>query len=145
MTFVCLTGYEPRTGARRETVGEWLERPVKTEVVGNTELSWFDEIMRGSHIAVKSATMVAAYVAIQSLLERKDFAVLDSLLSSAAPKEMAPESMVGVLRYSFAARDRLRHWQPFRDEVSEELASRGINTKAVLRGLHAGGTAQPVR
>ncbi len=73
--------------------------------------------------------------ALYQFCQKCSLDAVDHLLSWADPGRLPPVYMVGLLRYSFARRKQLNHWEAFRGRAQAELAARGQDVSELLRGL----------
>lgn len=71
---------------------------------------------------------------IFSWLENKQFDNFDELFKGVDVTRLAPEYLLGFLRFPFTYRKLITEWVPFRDIVRDELKSRHMDDN-LLQGL----------
>lgn len=99
------------------------------------KLGWFSALHCGGASLISSAKLTEAFLGIQKLLEAKENGIVNAALSGAIPSEMPLEAIVGLLRYTFGAKNNLSAWEVFRGRALAELQSRQIDADRVLIGL----------
>jgi hypothetical protein len=82
-----------------------------------------------------SAQLGSLFKGIQQWLSREKFAEVDTLLGSVNVSVLPPETLIAMLRYSFARRSRLENWDGFLSKVHSELNRRRLDAKRLLQGL----------
>jgi len=76
------------------------------------------------------------YQMINKKLINVDFDSINNILRSVKIDDIYPVEMIGYLRITFTAKDKLDYWKCFRDEVKTNLKSRkGLNVEKIMTGL----------
>jgi hypothetical protein len=125
------------TGAGVEAVSDWLEKKPKAGSATSepVRLDWFLAVHCGANQAAPPRAMTAMYVAIQTLLRSGRHSTVDAILSSVDTNKLPAEAMVGLLRYSFSEKFKLKRWNDLFRRIREALQTRGIAPDRALRGL----------
>lgn len=101
--------------------------------IGTAGLGWL--IDQDSIAEVSIPQLSALYAKIHEWLKQQSFSIVDELLMNANPARLPVAAGVALLRYSFLARARLLHWEPFLNRVKADLKSRNMDSKRLLVGL----------
>jgi hypothetical protein len=113
-----------------------LSSPPKEAV----DLSWLANADPAS--SASSQNLRSLYKAIQQWLRNSDYTMVDALFRAADVPHLPAETLTALLRYSFAARQKLSNWSTLLVQVREELQKRRLDTAALLYGLVEEDSAQ---
>ena len=97
-----------------------------------------EELLRLAYAVEQTASpsgLLPLYSAINQLFQDDDFDQFDQFLSELNLSKMSTLGLVGILRLSFSARDRLIRWIPFLYCTRYEIDHRGEDSELLLRGL----------
>jgi hypothetical protein len=99
---------------------------------------FLDDLYRHEGI-YSTAELAQMMVAMQNMVipDGKTFTpeIIDQVFKAADVDRLLPIVLVAMLRTSFALRQGIREWVPFRDRVRASLDERAFKTESLLRGL----------
>jgi len=99
------------------------------------QLTPFFELGLGNQQRSSSEELVSCIGALNALLKRGSFDVIDTVLRSVPLDRMSPELIVTFARVTFAVRRHLRAWGQFVLDARSALSQKGLNPAVVLKGL----------
>jgi hypothetical protein len=105
----------------------------------NIDLSWLIDDPRN---AGSPERLRSLYKAIQRTLREADYDFVDKMFEAVDVQKLPVETLIAMLRYSFASHKRLNAWREFLDRVRGELGRRKLDTRSLLSGLEAVGAQQ---
>lgn len=124
------------TGDTKQTLGEWYSEPRREPVSSEpVRLDWFADIHCGSDGEAPARSMTSMYTSLQAFLIERNYSMVNAILNSARIERLPPEAIVGLLRYTFAEKNKLSRWMDFLARASAGLSARGIDPARALRGL----------
>jgi hypothetical protein len=85
--------------------------------------------------AAGSDKLRSLYKGIQHRLRGADYAAVDLLFKNVDVRLLPAETLVAMLRYSFAAHQKLGRWSAFLNSVRQELRRRKLDARTMLSGL----------
>jgi len=72
---------------------------------------------------------------ITKLFKSKKYTDIDTILAAAPINSLSVLHMVSLIRTTYCAKTKLNQWKITLDNIHRELAFRGENASALLRGL----------
>lgn len=125
------------TAVRKETLNAAADSS-RSEVLVNSgvDLSWLSAAPKD---AASPESLRTLYKGLQQCLRTLDYGVINGIFEAVEVKVFPAETLVALLRYSFAAHKKLNGWNAFLSKVREEFDRRGLDTRTLLTGLEAVG------
>jgi hypothetical protein len=133
--YVFLTDDLPVTSSSKETLLPRFGSPARLSSTSKhaVDLSWLVEPDQAKAAAPEKLRLL--YRGIQQWLRSSDYHMVDALFRAADVAHLPVETLTALLRYSFAARQKLPYWQTLLAQVRQELEKRKMDTAALLYGL----------
>jgi hypothetical protein len=126
-------------GGTETWLGRQLVSPCSAVFLGEppVSLSWIADLYQEGEARASSAALVKMFRESGALMARHDFDTIGQIFRSLEVSKLAPEILIGLLRMTSRARDRISDWRKFFDQVRTDLQRRGFDVAAALRGLSA--------
>lgn len=99
------------------------------------DLSWLFAAQARGPAKGSSGDLMAVIAGLNAMLKRREFSMIDKILTIVRPAQLSPETMLALARVTFAVRDKLPHWSRFVRRIRSEITNRGLDAHALLKGL----------
>lgn len=109
--------------------------PVSESLEPEIEFPWLLSFRNGKKEARGVEALKRLIDAIDPLLSAGRFDTINKITESLDATKYSSEFLVGMLRYTYPARQSIQSWQAFRQRVNDEFAKRELDVPKVLRGL----------
>ena len=99
------------------------------------EQTWLAEFYKTANQANTAEKIYPLISGIADLMKAQDYKPVDQMLSEVRLDMLSITAMVAMVRTTFPARHKLKHWTEAVNSIRESLSTQGLDATKFLHGL----------